>query len=511
MIESEDAVQTSSGGKELIDYDASASSRGTDINEGPTCDGVQYHPFSAEGTITEKLNRELAISHLHRLQLQTNWRQVLVKEKFQELHDEIPKLIKYHDENVKWKLQVIDSYHMGIQDLQKLHKDAMVSNRNQIEELIAIHNDQVTKLEHNFRARVSSIRSQSQSEFEAINSRYTQEKDCVRLFLNRHEEKNNAEIQELHQKHQHELNVLKRQNLDQINDMRLIFGLKRKKIEDQLQQIHDEFAQKTDGTQRAYDELKSKDDALRKDVACKMKHADVLQREIRRFQLISMQEEAQIQEIHEELMARKVRAITKLNLMQAEMSRFREEQQTRLADFIKRANEKKEVLQRKCALASRVKKMALICQEMESSREKFASLLRDTNFANDMVSSSDEHGEKLVHKSEQRSIIISCMGRLGDRTHHFWNKYNIAQLDVLTLEKNVRMLKEREEDLRKKLKAYQDGITVNDDVLKNPNPLFVINGKMMTTPSKTPARDRRRLTVVDGNHFFVSNNMAQSV
>jgi hypothetical protein len=63
--------------------------------------------------------------------------------------------------------------------------------------------------------------------------------------------------------------------------------------------------------------------------------------------------------------------------------------------------------------------------------------------------------------------------------------------------------------LRKKLKTYHDGITVNDDVLKNPNPLFVINGKINTTPNKTPARDRRRLTVVDGNHFFVTNNMAQ--
>jgi hypothetical protein len=104
------------------------------------------------------------------------------------------------------------------------------------------------------------------------------------------------------------------------------------------------------------------------------------------------------------------------------------------------------------------------------------------------------------------------MGRLGDTTHHFWNKYNIAQLDVLTLERNVLKLKEREDDLRKKLKIYHDGITVNDDVLKNPNPLFVINGKINSTPKKTstPAKDRMRLTVVDGDHFFVTNSMAQS-
>ena len=114
-------------------------------------------------------------------------------------------------------------------------------------------------------------------------------------------------------------------------------------------------------------------------------------------------------------------------------------------------------------------------------------MLRDSTFPNNMPSNGDA-GKDLSgakHKSEQREIIINCMGRLGDTTHHFWNKYNIAQLDVLTLERNVLKLKEREEDLRKKLKTYHDGITVNDDVLKNPNPLFVINGRINTTPKKT--------------------------
>ena len=99
------------------------------------------------------------------------------------------------------------------------------------------------------------------------------------------------------------------------------------------------------------------------------------------------------------------------------------------------------------------------------------------------------------------------MGRLGDTTHHFWNKYNTAKLDVLVLERDVRRLKTGEEELRTKLKLYRDGITVNDDVMKDRNPLFVINGKLNAMlPNKTPVKSRR-LTVVDGNHFVTTNNM----
>ena len=501
--------------KEGIENEESTSSVTNNVADG-TENCAQNHPYShsTNGTIIEKLNHELAISNLHRLQLQTNWRQVLVKEKFQELHDEIPRLMKYHDENVEWKRQVIDSYHTGIRDLQQLHQDATVTHRNRIEELIAIHSQNVAKLEHDFSARASSLRSQSNAHLESMNSQYNQEKDVIRQFLQYHEEKDIAEVQALHQKHQHELDVLKRRNNDQINDVRSIFNLKVKEMEDQLQRIRDEFAENTDSTRKAYAQLKAKDDALRKDVASKMKHASTLQREIQRFQLLSMQEEAQIQETHEELLARKSRAITKLNLMQAEMTRFREEKQTRLANFIRRASEKKETLQRQCAVAVRVKKMALFCQQLESSREKFASLLRDSAFRIGKPSDDSEGDEFLSgaeNQNEQRALITDCMGQLGDTTHHFWNKYNIAHLDVLTLEKNLCKLKEREEDLRKKLKTYHDSISVNDDVLKSPNPLFVINGKINTTPNKIPARDRRRLTVVDGNHFFVTNNMTQSV
>ena len=88
----------------------------------------------------------------------------------------------------------------------------------------------------------------------------------------------------------------------------------------------------------------------------------------------------------------------------------------------------------------------------------------------------------------------------------------MAKLDVLMLEKKVRSLNQREQDLKRKLKMYQDGITVNNDVLKDRNPLFVINGRMNAMPNNTHRGKKkvtRRLTVVDGNHFFATKRKTQ--
>ena len=121
---------------------------------------------------------------------------------------------------------------------------------------------------------------------------------------------------------------------------------------------------------------------------------------------------------------------------------------------------------------------------------------------------------------EQQSFIIACMGRLGDTTNHFWNKYNMTKLDVLSLEKKVRHLQKRQEELQMKLKSYHDGITVNDNVLKDRNPLFVINGKMNMPNHMNKMNDknkkkkimmRKRLTVVDGNLTAINHNTMTQV
>ena len=463
-------------------------------------DDVQNKSPSTRNRIRERLDRELALSKTNRVQLQSYWRQVLVKEKFQELHDEIPKLIKFHDENVARKEELIDSLHKGIHCLHELHRDAMNSNMNSVESFIAIHNGIVGKLECDFRDRVSSFQTQYCKDLEAINSQYGKEKEEIRRCVELQAEIDERRITAIRQVHSRELEEIRNRNRDIIDGIRSIMDSKIDELGEQFERTRGEFAQNTDGTRIEYAQLKSKDDVIRKEIAAKMRHASKLKEEIKILKLIANQEEKQICERHRELLDRKTRATAKWNSMQERMTMYRDEQQKRLLDLIRNANERKEVLKRQCELAERVKTIVLACQKLESSREKYASLLREATCREEGELAAEED-----EKSEQRALIVWCMGRLGDPKQHFWIKYNTAKLDVLILERDVRRLKMKEEDLRMKLKRYRDGITVNDDVMNDRNALFVINGKMnVMLPDKTSLKSRR-LTVVDGNHFVANN------
>jgi hypothetical protein len=467
--------------------------------------------------ITQRLNRELALSKSHRHEIESHWRQILRKEKYKELHEEIAPLSEYHEQNVERKKEVIKSTQHEFDYLQELYRKAMVANIVRMDEFITIHDDQVILLESDFRERVELLQNEFRREVERINAQYDREKEAVRQCIQKQQQKNEYMAELLKQDTQHELEEIKNRNLEDVNSLRFTLDSKIEDLEEQFEQANFDYAQSTDFTKAAYEQLKAKDTEMRKEIQQKARRADRLQNEIQRFQLIARQEEAHNRERHQALLERKARAIHKFQMTKDEMARFRKDQQQKLVVLSRRANEKKEALKRQCVVAERVKKIAMACTKWETSREQFASLLRDS------IESTSDQGSTPASQSQANSI--QCVKKLDinqlsnqsillqNSAHRFWDKYNMVQLDVMTLEKRVDGLKRKEKDLRRKLKMYQDGISVNDDVLKNRNPLLVINGKMNTVQDNSKLvngrKVSRRLTVVDANHIFATHNMAK--
>ena len=456
---------------------------------------------------------------MHQLQTQSHWGMVLIKEENQELHNEIPRLIQIHNHNVSRKKEVVNALHQEITALQELYRDAMIANMNRIDNLITIHDDTVVKLGCEFHDRVSMLQLQYRKEFDLIDLLYSKEKETIQHTIQTQTAKANAQTSTLRRDHSRELDEIQRRNTDIINNMRSMMESKREDLEEQVEYSQTEFVTTTTGTRSTYNQLKSKDDIMRAEISAKMHHANQLQRAIQHLRLIAKQEDAQISKRHTELVERKARAIAKWNLMQEEMTVYRTEQQTRLYDLIRRANERKDSLMHQVELAQRVTKLALSCQKWESSRDKFASLFRDgmllpTACSNQEGGGGVDEGESTMNEEEetiikqQRAVIVECMKHLGDTTHHFWNKYNLAKLDVRTLEREVHRLKTKEEEIRMKLKLYHDGIVVTNEAMMVRNPLFVINGKMnafclSAPPPKSPTGGtNKRISVVEGNYLM---------
>ena len=58
---------------------------------------------------------------------------------------------------------------------------------------------------------------------------------------------------------------------------------------------------------------------------------------------------------------------------------------------------------------------------------------------------------------------------------NFWKRYNKVLLDKVALDKEKDTLMRENSQLRTLLKQYLDGISVNDEIINQVNPLFVVN------------------------------------
>ncbi|KAL7471272.1 hypothetical protein ACHAXS_011596 [Conticribra weissflogii] len=458
--------------------------------------------LSIESESTKRLRQELTLSATNRHETESKWREILRSEKFQDLVDELPSLSDYHDQNVQRKKDVIDSIQNEINHLRNLYHEATIANIKRVEDLISKHDDQIVLLEIVLRDKVNSLQKKFEEDKQSITLKYDQDIEAVRQGIERlrQMERNQQEMQS--QEQQHELEEIKNRNLES-----------------------------------AYKRLQSTDGKVRKELERKTRCADKLLRDIQRFQLIAKQEQAQNEERKLDLLQRKARAIRRLQATKDEMVAFRKEQQNKLIELSRYANAKKDCLREQCAMAERVKKLTMECQNKETAREKFASLLRGLVDDSDSKSSSDGSISEGTHSNvcpsrrmswqdelKQRASQISrpsnqenddsntqhdLMSGLWNKSHRFWDKYNMARLDVRELEERARSLKQKEEELKAKIKLYSDGTTVNDDVLNERNSLLVVNGRTNVSMASQHSRSANGRTmrkgvptVIDGNQVF---------
>jgi hypothetical protein len=479
----------------------------------------QNHELNSDDEINKRINEELALSAIHRKHVESHWRQVLRKEKFQELHNDIDSLQQYHQQNIQQKKDALKSIQNETAILQQLYHGAMVTNISHMERMIAIHDEQVVLLEKSFQERLASMQTQFQDDVERITTHYDKEKDVVQQLINVHQEKEQRRNELLQLEQQRELDEIETRHEENNAAIKRHLDSAVKHFQEQFEQTHEEYTQRNHVTKKVYEELKLKDDEVKKNIRQTTRRADHIQRKVQRIQLLAEKEKLQRQDRHRALLERKVRALETFQLIKDEMTKFRKNQQEKLVALSRRANERKESLQQQCAVAERVKKIADRCHQLETSREQFATMIRELSSSqhnNDDVgvdeqdSSVHHEASKLIaeqKKAASKSIAIASSdptkerAMLWDTTQRFWDKYNVAQVDVLTLQKRIAELKRREAELQNKLIICRNGVTVNDDVLKERNPLLVINGKMN---SLAPEKTKKRLTVVEGNHFLAT-------
>jgi len=213
------------------------------------------------------------------------------------------------------------------------------------------------------------------------------------------------------------------------------------------------------------------------------------------------------------------------------MNRFRDAQAKRLSALTKYARSCKRKLNTKMSLAERILKLGELARKLETENEKVLPFYESSGRrpgedggapAGVEAKAMDEGADgadasKLFGQESGSSSLTGKARAIGDDgkpvkewnyLDRFYRRYNKVLLDKLAIAKEKERLERENHDLQAILKQYLDGISVNEDVMRGPNPLLVVNGRVnLNAP---PVRRTGRVPVVEGNHMLSTHRVATS-
>lgn len=153
-----------------------------------------------------------------------------------------------------------------------------------------------------------------------------------------------------------------------------------------------------------------------------------------------------------------------------QMKQMQDVMKRKLTKLTVQSNTSVECLKKKEEKVKQILRLAEMCRKLETEEEKILPF-----YASSLSQDEEEEIKQALYEKPGSEFADAMKDYLS--LENFWKRYNKVLLDKVSLDKEKHMLSTENAQLRLLLKQYLDGISVNEEVLSNANPLFIINNR----------------------------------
>ena len=156
--------------------------------------------------------------------------------------------------------------------------------------------------------------------------------------------------------------------------------------------------------------------------------------------------------------------------LKAQMKAMQDEMRKKLTKLTMQSNSAIESLTEKEEKAKTILRLAEMCRKLETEEEKILPF-----YGSSLTQEEENDIRQAVYENPSQELADVMKDYLN--LENFWKRYNKVLLDKVSLDKEKQMLSTENAQLRLLLKQYLDGISINNEVLANTNPLFIVNNR----------------------------------
>lgn len=393
-------------------------------------------------------------------------------------------------------MQMLDR---DLDEAEEQHQVAVRSHLLNVDRLLEIQKSRMNALDEDFRYHITTLLEEFRIERDQILEKHKVEKRELQIIVQRVEtEEKNREQFDITE-HQTRYETIKNREIEEASQMK-------KRLEDRIEEKRTTCKEKlqryqTD-TEGRTDEYKSNlitDGKNSKKVEKKLRQVDRMQASIKHWQLKTKQNKVECEERNQSLRTEKDHIAKHYQELKSKMNHFRSEHKKRLADLTQNARNCVIALTEKLTLAERILKTAELCRKYETEREKVLPFYLSRDVLTELDEGNLDFGSEDIKdaiRNELTDVGIDEITYLDN----FFKRYNKVQLDYLAIEQERRCLEKENQQLRSIHKQFLDGVSVNEDVLAQANPLLVVNGKVNLNHVPVKHLDQKKVYVEAAHH-----------
>lgn len=420
--------------------------------------------------LKDKLTKEERSTKFNINKLNHQWRNIMRENKSKELKKDLEILSQTFERIVDRKDATIKALAKDLQEADEQYSMALRAHLQSTDNLIDQH-----------KSRIEFLRRQYDDELAVI----TEEFDTERaIMLDQHSRETN-EISDIlfamdqnFQEREREAKSDFQSLVDEIRnkDMEEMHGLRHQLTEkfnfywNAFEQARKNYQENNAERKAAFEELKLKDDGSAQEIDFQMRKLQRISENIAQLKSKMASNAKENEQRNRSIKEERERMLAHLQDLKAEMNKLRDGERAKLTKMTVESNTAIKTMKSKVEKVKNVITMAEMCRRLETEEEKVLPF-----YASSLTEEEQQDVEAAIQEQpyEKLSLIMHEFTSL----ENFWKRFNKVTLDKLALDKEKQTLVQENTQLRSLLKQYLDGISVNDEILSQVNPLLVVNNR----------------------------------
>jgi len=444
--------------------------------------------------LKDKLEKEQKYSRLNNRKLTEKWRTIMRQTKSAELKREIEILSQTFERIMDRKDAVIQQFAKDLEESEEQNRIATRAHQRNLQKLIELQNASVNDLQERFNYQLEEERNKFNSDWQNSEDKKgggERDFDTVMCAI---EQTNINMTNDIRQDFQSMRDEMKNRTQDDKHALRISLETAVENLWKQFQTAQKHYNESTHERRKEFEKLQQKDQKSSFEIEQQMKKLAKIQENINALRQRMGANTKEYEEKHSSLKSNKETLLVHFRNLKHEMNKKRESDRQILTKLTLESDAALKRCQMVEAKASSILKLGEMCRKLETEEEKVLPF--------GVVPPTPRGEEEAEEKSKDPELneIVSDYEQLDG----FWRRYNKVQLDKLALDAEKRSLEKENQTLRNVLRQYLDGVSVNNETLKEPNPLFVVNQRTnvkLGVNIMDPRIQKPNATVVEAAHI----------